>query len=63
MTRMVAGVRGEMVMPHALTFFLTPEERRRVLGALKRRHADRARALCMALKIDGAGRVKKGDAR
>lgn len=36
-------------LPHALTFFLTAGQRRRVVRALKRHGADRATALVRAL--------------
>jgi len=38
-------------LPSPVTFFLTAGERRRALGALRRLDADRARALCKALRI------------
>jgi len=39
-------------LPHALTFFLTTDERRRVLAELKRHHRDRRAALLKALRIE-----------
>jgi len=38
-------------LPHALTFFLTEDERRKVLRRLRRIDKDRARALLRALRI------------
>ena len=38
-------------LPHALTFFLTEDERRKVLRRLRRIDRDRARALLKALRI------------
>lgn len=46
-------------LPHALTFFLSSDERAAVLRALRRRDKDRSRALLRALRLDGA----KGGAR
>jgi hypothetical protein len=52
----MAGARVERekteALPYALTFFLSPAERREVLRALRRRHTDRARALCLALGVE-----------
>jgi hypothetical protein len=42
----------EQELPHALVFFLTREQRRAVLGALKQLHASRAIALLRALGVD-----------
>lgn len=39
-------------LPHALTFFLTEDERREVLRKLRRIDKDRARALLRALRLD-----------
>lgn len=39
-------------LPWALTFFLSADERRRVLRALRRLHTDRSRALLLALGIN-----------
>jgi hypothetical protein len=48
-------------LPHTLTFYLSPRERRDVLRALRRRHRDRATALCLALRIErDAGEAKIG---
>jgi hypothetical protein len=38
-------------LPHPLTFFLTSRERTLVLRALRHIHANRARALLLALNI------------
>lgn len=38
-------------LPHALTFFLTEDERRRVLRRLRQIDKDRARALLKSLRI------------
>jgi len=38
-------------LPHPVTFFLTRAERRRVLRALRAIHADRRRALLVAIKL------------
>jgi hypothetical protein len=45
-------------MPHALTFFLTSEERSRVLARLGRVHRDRATALLQALGVDRGGAAR-----
>lgn len=42
-------------LPHALTFFVSAEDRRAVLAKLRRIEKDRARALLRALKIDITG--------
>jgi len=39
-------------LPHPLTFFLSANQRRAVLRELKKRHADRTRALLGALGIE-----------
>lgn len=49
-------------LPHALTFFLDASDRSRVLRALRRRHADRATALLIALRLREQGPATGGDA-
>ncbi|MEM8834288.1 MAG: hypothetical protein AAGD00_00575 [Planctomycetota bacterium] len=43
-------------LPQPLTFFLTVDERRAVLRALRRMHTDRRRGLLVALRISPAER-------
>lgn len=49
--------RAEGALPHALTFFLTSDQRRAVLRTLNAHHRDRAMALLSALRVESDGQV------
>ncbi len=42
---------AEGALPHAITFFVSAEQRRLILAALRAFDKDRVRALCLALGV------------
>ena len=58
-----ARATGEVVLPSSLTVFLSNDERRLAIRALKKLGPDRRSALLRALKIDGACCADRGRRR